>query len=288
MKFTEFLKEIGSVVAYYPSITNCITDSSTATLFFCQLFYWSDKTNDPDGWIYKDSDELKAETGLTYYEQTTAREKLIKLELLEEEYKRLDHKIRFRLDLDKFSELWDKSHNRYVEPVATDTTKSKMVTNPREYLQSFLDRPLPPENPPESSDKKPPEKKGDLVDGILAFNQSPGMKKEKIKNDIKEMFERGWHINMDNRKWEKFIEFAYKRQITYNEKASQFMEWVNKNDLNNNYWTPERAMTFYPKAFVEEDKLSQQAIDSFVQEPVLKQEEYVPMPEELKRKKNLY
>ena len=84
MKLSSFLRELGKVVAYYPDLNIRLIDSVPATLLFCQFMYWLDKTNDRDGWIYKTSDELREETGLSYYQQKSAREQLKQLGILEE------------------------------------------------------------------------------------------------------------------------------------------------------------------------------------------------------------
>ena len=94
MKLTNYIIDMGRVVAYYPKL-RLVTGSTTATILFCQLLYWLDKTS--DGWIYKDSYDITEETGLSIYEQQTARKVLIELGVLTEEYKRLDHKIAFRI-----------------------------------------------------------------------------------------------------------------------------------------------------------------------------------------------
>ena len=105
MKMSDFLTDVGRPVAYYPGLRK-ITGSTTATIFFCQFFYWTGKEASKDGWIYKTSDEIEEETGLSYNEQKTAREKLKKSGLLEEKYQRLDHMMYFKISLDKLNELW--------------------------------------------------------------------------------------------------------------------------------------------------------------------------------------
>ena len=73
MKLTDFLSGVGRPVAYYPSLRR-ITGSTNATIFLCQLIYWKGKEADPNGWLYKESDEIEVETGLSYGEQKTTSE----------------------------------------------------------------------------------------------------------------------------------------------------------------------------------------------------------------------
>jgi hypothetical protein len=106
MRLSDFLTGVGRPVAYYPGLRR-ITGSTNATIFICQLVYWTGKESSGDGWIYKTSDEIEEETGLSYKEQTTAREKLIAAGLLEERYARLEHRIHFKVNLDALNSLWD-------------------------------------------------------------------------------------------------------------------------------------------------------------------------------------
>lgn len=105
MKITEFLQDVGRPVAYYPSLRR-ITGSTNATILLCQFIYWRGKESDQDGWLYKDSDEIEQETGLSYNEQKTARKNLIDAGLIEEYYARLDHQMKFRVILDAVNTSW--------------------------------------------------------------------------------------------------------------------------------------------------------------------------------------
>ena len=105
MKLTDFLQDVGRPVAYFPELKR-ITGSTTATILLCQFIYWRGKEADQDGWLYKTSEEIEDETGLTYNEQKTARKALTEAGLLQEHYARLDHQLRFKIDLDKINESW--------------------------------------------------------------------------------------------------------------------------------------------------------------------------------------
>ncbi|WJY13636.1 hypothetical protein PCO82_13785 [Pectobacteriaceae bacterium CE90] len=59
----------------------------TGALLLSQLIYWTNRTN-ADGWIYKTQEEWEEETGLTRYEQESARKKLRGLGVLVEQKKR--------------------------------------------------------------------------------------------------------------------------------------------------------------------------------------------------------
>ncbi len=106
MKLTDFLNNVGRPVAYYPKLRR-VTGSTNATILLCQFMYWRGKEASGDGWLYKTADEIEKETGLSYGEQKTARRDLISAGLLEEHYARLDHQMRFKLDLDALNEKWE-------------------------------------------------------------------------------------------------------------------------------------------------------------------------------------
>lgn len=103
MKASDALRLMGKPVAYYKNLSRHL-GGATAAILFSQLFYWSDKTDNPNG-VYKQLDELCEETGLTLEELRTARKKLIGKGVLVETNKRLEHKIYFRIDFDAFDEL---------------------------------------------------------------------------------------------------------------------------------------------------------------------------------------
>jgi hypothetical protein len=77
-----------------------ITGSATSGLFLSQLFYWHDKGEDPEGWIYKTQTEWQAETYLNRYEQERARATLREMGLLEEKRQGLPAKMYYRLNIE--------------------------------------------------------------------------------------------------------------------------------------------------------------------------------------------
>ncbi len=114
MKLTEFITDIGRPVAFYPGLRK-ITGSTTATLLLCQLIYWTGKQADPDGWIYKTSDDIEDETGLSYDEQSTARKQLVRFGFIEEQYKRLDHQMAFRIMANAINDNWRMAQDGIAE-----------------------------------------------------------------------------------------------------------------------------------------------------------------------------
>ncbi|MGP3012550.1 hypothetical protein ACTVM0_16560 [Serratia marcescens] len=103
MKPSDLVREFGNPVAYYPGLVKHM-GSVNAVVLFCQFFYWTGKETSELG-IYKTTEEIEVETGLTYEEQLNARKKLKRRGVLVETNKRLEHKIYYRIDTDKLDEI---------------------------------------------------------------------------------------------------------------------------------------------------------------------------------------
>jgi len=93
-------------IAYNPIIAKTF-GSVKLGILWSQMYYWSERTNDKDGWIYKTQNEVFEETGLSRKEQETARKIGNKLGVLESEVRGVPPKVNFRVDIDKTIELID-------------------------------------------------------------------------------------------------------------------------------------------------------------------------------------
>jgi hypothetical protein len=275
MKLTNFIVDIGRPVAYYPSLKK-ITLSTTASILLCQFLYWSDKTE--DGWFWKTAEQLMDETGLTYSEQKTARERLIETGLVEEQYHRLDHEMWFRVNQEELNKRWEETGGQTTKPI-TKTEKPKVEVKPK------------PQQPAVQKKEEPKvtkvEKKGDLVDLMIDQKNWVGFKNTKLKEEIKDKIRMRLRINPDGRRWDEFIEHALNRQKNHNEPVDKFIDWlIVSENFKPQYWTPERMITFYPQAFNEIEKPLDKKPDFVVKLPEIKEEEYVPMPTGLGKKNN--
>ncbi|MBE2898105.1 hypothetical protein HPC37_04515 [Pasteurellaceae bacterium 20609_3] len=105
MKATDWLKTSGNVIAYYPKLAKPL-GSVNAAILFGQLFYWQDKATSELG-VYKTQEDIENETGLSRREQESARKNLRDRGILIETHKRLEHRLYFKLDLDKFNEMME-------------------------------------------------------------------------------------------------------------------------------------------------------------------------------------
>ncbi|HEJ7283098.1 TPA: hypothetical protein SMF87_004550 [Serratia marcescens] len=99
MRPSDLVKDFGNPVAYYPGLVKHL-GSVNAVILFCQFFYWTGKESSDLG-IFKTTEEIERETGLTYEEQLNARKKLKRRGVLKETNKRLEHRIYYRIDTEK-------------------------------------------------------------------------------------------------------------------------------------------------------------------------------------------
>lgn len=139
MNRAALLHAIGRPIAFHPGLVP-VLGSVNAVLFFGQIFYWQDKTDCPIG-VYKSSEEIQQETGLTYREQANAREKLRDCGVLIETEKRLEHRIYFRIDFDALDALLancEKRIPRNDKSAVRETTKAQSVETTK--AQSVIQR----------------------------------------------------------------------------------------------------------------------------------------------------
>ena len=109
-------------IAYHPMIAHVLGDVKQA-LFTCQLLYWHDKGKLPDGWIWKTQQEWTEETGLSRYEQQTARRHLVEKGVLQEKLRNVPATLHYRLDLDRLYELTEDWYDwNEMQPVCDITT----------------------------------------------------------------------------------------------------------------------------------------------------------------------
>lgn len=104
MNITDIIDGIGRPVSFYPSIAKLT--GIKPCLLICQLLYWRARCSNKDGWIYKTTEELTDETGLTYNEQLSVRKFLVEHGILHERLDRLKNMLFFKIDCDALNEMW--------------------------------------------------------------------------------------------------------------------------------------------------------------------------------------
>ncbi|HLZ28548.1 MAG TPA: DnaA N-terminal domain-containing protein [Chloroflexota bacterium] len=85
-------------IAYHPAVAKAV-GSVTAGVLLSQLLYWTPRSRDSAGWIWKTQAEIYEETGLTRREQETARRHLVELGIVAERRAGVPAKLYFRVDM---------------------------------------------------------------------------------------------------------------------------------------------------------------------------------------------
>lgn len=94
-------------IAYHALLAKAFK-SPTLAIMWCQLYYWSERTEDKDGWVYKTAQQMFDETGLTRENQDTARRIATKLGVIEDKVAGTPPKIHYRVNLEKTIEVISK------------------------------------------------------------------------------------------------------------------------------------------------------------------------------------
>lgn len=112
MKLSEFLRDVGRPIAYYPRLAKFLGSVKT-TIFLCQFIYWEGKQKDKiERWIFKTQKDITEETGLSRYEQDNARKELKQRGYVEEKHKGIPRKVHYRINWDRFNADWEKYTNK--------------------------------------------------------------------------------------------------------------------------------------------------------------------------------
>ena len=92
---SEVVRRLGKPILYFSGLAKVV--GINESIFLSQLMYWTPRSGDPEGWVYKAAEEIEAETNLSYDQQLRLRERLKKLRVLEELHKRIEHRMYFRV-----------------------------------------------------------------------------------------------------------------------------------------------------------------------------------------------
>ena len=112
MNHFEFQEKSSGYIAYYAEY-NWITGSSDASILLCNMLRWNGRGGRSDGFFYKSSDELLRETGLSYYQQKKARNRLIALGVLEEFNEWIERRIYFHVNTKVLDRMLDEHYEAY-------------------------------------------------------------------------------------------------------------------------------------------------------------------------------
>lgn len=88
----------------------------TGALMLSQALYWSRRAAERNGWFWKTREEWQEETGLSRWEQETARKALVAAGVLEEKRVGLPARLHYRVDTDRLAELLGDSNKSAGKP----------------------------------------------------------------------------------------------------------------------------------------------------------------------------
>lgn len=91
-------------IAYNP-VWKRITGSTVGAVFFSQVWYWTKRHREDDGWFWKTQKEWEEETGLTRSEQETARKHCKQVGILEEDLRGVPATMYYRANRSKVYDL---------------------------------------------------------------------------------------------------------------------------------------------------------------------------------------
>jgi len=94
---SNILQHLDRPIAFQRSFVT-LTGSINAALMLSQAVYWHLRTDNKEGWFYKTQEQWEEETGLSRYEQESARKRLKELGFWEEKREGLPAKMFFRVN----------------------------------------------------------------------------------------------------------------------------------------------------------------------------------------------
>jgi hypothetical protein len=108
MRLSEYLREIGQPLYYYPRLAR-VVGGVKACILLCRLIQWHGHEANPARGIFKSFDELCEETGMSLDEAKAASKTLATLKIVRKDYDRLNHRLYHLIDFDRLDELWRQS-----------------------------------------------------------------------------------------------------------------------------------------------------------------------------------
>ena len=116
----EILEQLGPWVSYPPRLAKCLGGVKEA-IFLTHILWW--KKRSEDGWVFRTREDIERDTGLSRWEQETARRNLRQLGVLREEYRGIPRRLFFYVDMGKLDEVWKSFIESSPEPAPMPVDK---------------------------------------------------------------------------------------------------------------------------------------------------------------------
>jgi len=130
-----------------------LTGSVTAALMLSQAVYWSKRKD--DGWFWKTQAQWEDETGLSRYEQETARKRLRECEFWMEEKRGIPAKIWYKIDWNKLDCVLAANKDAEIPHTGMGESSKLECDNPTSYYTETT-----PETTSETTAAAPAENDG--------------------------------------------------------------------------------------------------------------------------------
>jgi hypothetical protein len=115
----QVIDQIGQIVAFNKGYAKKLGNDPLAGLFLSQAIYWHNKgrgkDENGDGWFYKSREDWQDELCITFREQERIRKVLLKTGFWSEDYRRLEHKLYFKIDKELFNKWFIESCSEISE-----------------------------------------------------------------------------------------------------------------------------------------------------------------------------
>ena len=133
MQLNSVWKFLGKPFLYYPELALKLGISTNACVFYC---YVSWKTiEETDHWVHLSSEAIEKATGLSDREQRTARAALVEKKLIAENYRRIEHKLYFKILAFEF-EIDDENAGEASDKSADAPSDKSAVREPHEAREA--------------------------------------------------------------------------------------------------------------------------------------------------------
>jgi|GEM_PF-2793675 len=115
-------------IAFHPALARAV-GSVNAGVLLSQMVYWSKRTDDADGWFWKELGEWQDETCLTERELRSARRQVEASGVVSSRYDRSRHRLSWRVDLDRLVGLLGGGEHLTKRQVPSDETSGATCQN---------------------------------------------------------------------------------------------------------------------------------------------------------------
>jgi hypothetical protein len=146
-----------------------------AGVFLSQLVYWSERTTDPEGWVYKTFEDWWEETALSRFELETIRNGLKKRQLIQEKRAGVPAKLYYRIE-------WDHLRNALPEAAQKHREGGRKRDRATEYPKGVP--PKAPSNAIATKTSVSPQTEGGSTEGKAAVLPKSGVEAAEGKTAV--------------------------------------------------------------------------------------------------------